>query len=146
MKRRSNVQNFRGVVFGCPRIAQQIAFTFEIEINKDVVRRILAQHYRPESGKCGPSGLSVIGAVKDQLWSLDLFRCESIHLFVEPLIGTIRREHLDRVLFWNRGDLERKLACFTDYYNRIRVHASLGGKPPLLEGGGPSPPRAELER
>jgi putative transposase len=66
------------------------------------------------------------------------------HPFVERLIGTIRREYLDRVLFWNRGDLERKLGCFRDYYNRIRVHASLGGKPPLLAGGGPSPPRAEL--
>ena len=48
------------------------------------------------------------------------------------------------MLFWNAGDLERKLALFKDYYNRIRVHASLGGKPPLLAGGGPSPPRAEL--
>ena len=51
------------------------------------------------------------------------------HPFVERLIGTIRREYLDRVLFWNRGDLERKLGCFRDYYNRVRVHASLGGRP-----------------
>ena len=29
--------------------------------------------------------------------------------FVERLIGTVRREYLDRTLFWNRGDLERKL-------------------------------------
>jgi hypothetical protein len=48
------------------------------------------------------------------------------HPFVERLIGTIRREHLDWVLLWSRGDLERKLGCFKDYYNRIRVHASLG--------------------
>src|ERR1700674_1299122 len=66
--------------FGWPRIAQQIAFTFGVEINKDVVRRILAQYYRPESGKHGPSWLSAIGNVKDGLWSLDLFRCESILL------------------------------------------------------------------
>jgi hypothetical protein len=31
------------------------------------------------------------------------------HPFVERLIGTVRREYLDRTLFWNRGDLERKL-------------------------------------
>jgi transposase InsO family protein len=31
------------------------------------------------------------------------------HPFVERLIGTVRRECLDRTLFWNRGDLERKL-------------------------------------
>jgi len=215
--------------FGCPRIAQQIAFTFGVEINKDMVRRILAQCYRPERGERGPSWLSDIGKVKDQLWSLDLFRCESIllkshwvmvvmdlftrrivgfavepadidgvsvcrmfnhataaqslprylssdndplfcfhrwranlrilqieqvetvpfapcsHPFVERLIGTIRREYLDWILFWNRGDLERKLGCFRDYYNGTRVHASLGGKPPAVAAGGPSPPYARLD-
>jgi len=30
-----------------PRIAQQIALAFHIQIDKDVVRRILARHYRP---------------------------------------------------------------------------------------------------
>jgi hypothetical protein len=28
------------------------------------------------------------------------------HAFVERLIGTVRREYLDRTLFWNQGDLE----------------------------------------
>jgi putative transposase len=68
--------------FGCPRIAQQIAKAFGIEINKDVVRRVLAMHYRPVSGKGGggPSWLTVIGHMKDSLWSADLFRCESMLL------------------------------------------------------------------
>ena len=35
--------------WGCPRIAQQIALAFGVEIDKDVVRRILSVHYRPES-------------------------------------------------------------------------------------------------
>jgi len=34
------------------------------------------------------------------------------HPFVERLIGTIRREYLDRILFWGGGDLERKLAHY----------------------------------
>jgi putative transposase len=34
--------------WGCPRIAQQIALAFQIEIDKDVVRRILAHLYRPD--------------------------------------------------------------------------------------------------
>jgi len=67
------------------------------------------------------------------------------HPFVERLIGTIRREYLDRDLFWNRGDLERKLACFKHYYNAVRVHASLGGKTPQVAAGEPSPPHAQLD-
>ncbi len=53
------------------------------------------------------------------------------HPFVERLIGTTRREFLDHVLFWNRRDLERKLADFQAYYNAARIHASLGGNTPL---------------
>ena len=36
--------------FGCRRIAQQISFTFGVDIDKDVVRRVLAKHYRPDPG------------------------------------------------------------------------------------------------
>ena len=39
------------------------------------------------------------------------------HPFVERLIGTIRREFLDKTLFWNAVDLQRKLDAFQDYYN-----------------------------
>ena len=66
--------------FGCPRIAQQISRAFGLEINKDVVRRVLAMHFRPESGHHGPSWLTFSGHIKDSLWSVDLFRCESIRL------------------------------------------------------------------
>ena len=66
--------------FGCPRIALIISKTFGIEIDKDVVRRILLRHYRPQPGDCGPSWLTFIGHMKDSLWSIDLFRCASITL------------------------------------------------------------------
>ena len=49
------------------------------------------------------------------------------HPFVERLIGTLRREFLDHVIFWNACDLEQKLEEFRDYYDYHRVHASLGG-------------------
>ena len=52
------------------------------------------------------------------------------HPFVERLIGTIRREYLDRTLFWTAVDLESKLSEFKDYYNRHCTHASLAGKTP----------------
>ena len=179
--------------FGCVRIAQQISHAFGVDIDKDVVRRVLAKHYRPgDSGSNGPSWLTFIAQTKDSVWSLDLFRCESIllrshwvlvvmdvftrriigfgvegecidgvlvsrmfnhavsgrplpkhlstdhdplfrfhrwlanlrvleieeiksvpyapvsHPFVERLIGTIRREYLDRMFFWNAVDLMRK--------------------------------------
>src|SRR3989442_687348 len=69
----------RNPTWGCPRIAQQIALAFGIQINKDVVRRILAARYRPEPHS-GPSWLTFLGHMKDSLWSLDLFRCESATL------------------------------------------------------------------
>ena len=66
--------------FGCPRIALIIGRTFGIQIDKDVVRRVLAKHYRPDPGAGGPSWLTFIGHAKDSLRSVDLFRCESIRL------------------------------------------------------------------
>src|SRR5215470_6382287 len=67
--------------FGCMRIAQQISHAFGIEIDKDVVRRVLAKHFRPgDAGTAGPSWLAFIAHAKDSLWSIDLFRCESILL------------------------------------------------------------------
>jgi transposase InsO family protein len=65
--------------FGCPRIARIITRTFGVDIDRNVVRRVLAQHYRPSDGS-GPSWLTVIGHTRDSLWSVDLFRCESLVL------------------------------------------------------------------
>ena len=201
--------------FGCPRIAHIISQTFGVNIDKNVVYRVLAKHYRPAPRGTGPSWLSFIGHTRDSLWSVDLFRWESIvlrrywvlvvmdqftrrlvgigvecgtvtgaevcrmfnaassragrtatsqyghdplfeahrwmanlrileideiktvphvplsHPFVERLIGTMRREFLDQVLFWNGHDLERKLGEFQTYYNAARCHASLDGHTPL---------------
>jgi putative transposase len=57
------------------------------------------------------------------------------HPFVERLIGTVRREFLDHILFWSRVDLERKLNEFKDYYNHEWVRASLGGDTPAEVAG-----------
>jgi hypothetical protein len=72
-----------------------------------------------------------------RLFSPNLFRCESIrlkshwvHPFVERLIGTVRREFLDKTLFWNAVDLHKKLEAFQLYYNHNRFHASLEGGTP----------------
>ena len=70
----------RNPSFGYQRIADQISLVFDIEIDKDVVRRVLARHYRPEPGSNGPSWLTFLGHSKDSLWSVDLFRCESLIL------------------------------------------------------------------
>ena len=83
--------------WGCPRIAQQIALAFGVEIDKDVVRRILSVHYRPESDSGGPSWLTFIGHMKDSLWSCDLFRCESATLRTHWVLVVMdqftRRDH-----------------------------------------------------
>lgn len=67
------------------------------------------------------------------------------HSFVGRLIGTIRREYLDRVFFWNAVDLARKLDDFQTYYNAYRVHRSLDGVTPALRAGAPSSTAAELD-
>jgi transposase InsO family protein len=214
--------------FGCPRIARIISHTFGVEIDKNVVHRVLSKHHRPAPGGTGPSWLSFIGHTKDSLWSVDLFRCESIvlrsywvlvvmdqftrrlvgvgvhrgavtgadlcrmfnaaihgrgaprhlstdhdplfeahrwranlrileideiktvphvplsHPFVERLIGTMRREFLDHVLFWNARDLERKLVDFQAYFNAARSHASVEGHTPLAFGSGQTVAPADL--
>jgi hypothetical protein len=55
----------RNPTWGCPRIADQITLAFGIPISKDVVRRILARHYRPEPHGGGPSWLTFLGHMKD---------------------------------------------------------------------------------
>jgi len=215
--------------FGCVRIAQQVSPAFGLDIDKDVVRRVLMKHYRPDdSDTNGHSWLTLIAQSKDSLWSVDLLRCESIllrsywvmlvmdvftrriigfgieradingvavcrmfnhaiagqplpqhistdhdplfrfhrwlanlrvldidaiksvpnvpvsHPFVERLIGTLRREYLDRLFFWNALDLERKLQEFRGYYNRSRVHQSLDGNTPNEKAGKPRPASATL--
>jgi hypothetical protein len=66
--------------FGCPRIALIINRTCGIDINKDVVQRVLSKHCRPESPGGGLSWFTFIGHMTDHLWSVDLFRCGSILL------------------------------------------------------------------
>src|SRR3954449_4607291 len=66
--------------FGCPRIARIISHTFGLDVDKNLVYRVLAKHYRPTPRGTGPSWLSFIGHTTDSLWSVDLFRCESIVL------------------------------------------------------------------
>ena len=55
----------RNPSWGCPRIAQQIALAFAVDIDKDVVRRVLATHYRPAPHSGGPSWLTFLGHAKD---------------------------------------------------------------------------------
>lgn len=214
----------RNPAWCCPRIAQQIALAFDIPIDKDIVRRILATHDRPEKDSGGPSWLSFIGHRKDSLWSLDLFPCELAplrtprvlvvmdpytcrimgfgvhggtidgvalywmfnrairwqswmpkylssdhdsldrfgqwqahlrilemteiktvpdvplsHPFVERLIGTIRREYLDRTLFWTTADLENKLLDFRTYFHEHRSHTGLPGRTPDQDTPMPRP-------
>jgi transposase InsO family protein len=59
------------------------------------------------------------------------------HPFIERLIGTIRCECLDRLLFWTTADLDAKLREFQHYYNEHRVHSGLGGKLPDSVGAAP---------
>src|SRR5262245_37480007 len=108
---------------GCPRIAQEIARTFGVDIDKDIVRRVLAKHYRPETGSDGPSWLSFIGHLKDSLWSVDLFHCESI-LLRSPWVMVVMDVFTRRIIGFGveRADLFGASLC--RMFNRI-----IAGKP-----------------
>ena len=97
--------------FGCPKIAEQIAQAFVI-LDKDTVRRILAKHYRPEVNGGGISWLIAIGHAKDSLWSIDLFRCESILLhsfWVMVVIDVFTRRIVGFGV--DRGDMDWVAVC-----------------------------------
>jgi hypothetical protein len=42
--------------WGCPRIAEQIMLAFGVDIDKDVVRRILGMHFRPNRDRAARPG------------------------------------------------------------------------------------------
>lgn len=62
------------------------------------------------------------------------------HPFIERLIGTIRYELIDHVLFWNAKGLEGKLEDFRQYYNARRMQISLDGNSPSESTGETHPP------
>jgi putative transposase len=85
-----------------------------------------------------------------------IFACEGIRLlrtpvrvpranaFAERLIGTVRRELLDRMLLVGRRHLETVLTSYVAHYNQHRPHRALGQAPPV--GAVPEPDPAASER
>src|ERR1700680_4203690 len=115
----------RNPTWGCPRIAQQIAWAFGIPINKDVVQRILAVRYQPEPDSAGPSWLTALGHAKDSLWSLDLFRCESAVLRTHWILVVM--DHCTRRIVGfgvHRGVVDGVVLC------RMFNRATRGHTPP----------------
>jgi transposase InsO family protein len=51
--------------------------------------------------------------------------------YAERLIGSIRRECLDRVVVAGEAHLRRILKSYADYYNRARTHRSLSKDCPI---------------
>jgi transposase InsO family protein len=51
--------------------------------------------------------------------------------YVERLIGTLRRECLDRVLISGEAHLRQILSSYAAYYNEVRTHLALGKDAPL---------------
>ena len=77
--------------WGCPRIAQQIALAFGVEIDKDVVSRLLSVHYRPETDSGGPSWLTFLGHMQDSLWSC-------AECFIERFAGAVCQNASARIM------------------------------------------------
>jgi transposase InsO family protein len=59
--------------------------------------------------------------------------------YAERLIGTVRRECLDRMLIFGESHLRRVLASYAAYYNQARTHLALRKDAPLrraVQGSG----------
>jgi transposase InsO family protein len=50
---------------------------------------------------------------------------------VERLIGTLRRECLDRMLIFGERHLRHILGSYAAYYNQVRTHLALDKNAPL---------------
>jgi putative transposase len=66
-------------------------------------------------------------------------RAPRANAYVERLIGSIRRECLDRILILNRRHLERVLPAYIYHHNSHRPHRSLNQRPPELREPIPTP-------
>jgi transposase InsO family protein len=98
--------------YGCPRIAQQLNLTFGLDLDKDAVRRVLAIHYKPDPGSRGPSWLTTLGHAKDGLWSVDLFRAESITLTTHRMM-VVMDQYTRRIIGFaiHAGDVDGPVLC-----------------------------------
>jgi putative transposase len=74
-----------------------ISKTFDVDIDKDVVRRVLAKHYRPGPSGDSPSWRTFFGHLRDGLWSLVLHRCKSL-LVKRPRILVVMAESTRRLV------------------------------------------------
>jgi putative transposase len=59
-------------------------------------------------------------------------RAPKANAIAERLVGTLRRECLDRLLIVDRRHLERALRAYVEHYNHHRPHRSLEQRPPVL--------------
>jgi Integrase core domain len=71
-------------------------------------------------------------AILHVLWIfvVDIFKSRR-RLEAENLIGTVRRECLDRMLIFGEAHLRRILSMYAIYYNESRTHLSLHKDSPL---------------
>src|SRR5690242_8011550 len=90
-----------------------------------------------------PGPRSVIPVPASAILGIESVRTVLYVPVFERLIGTVRREYLDRLFFWNAGP-EKKLSRFKNYFNQARVHQGLAGITPNQAAGQPPQPRARL--
>jgi hypothetical protein len=98
--------------YGCPLIAQQINLARGLDLYKDIVRRILASRYSPDPRNHGPSWLTTLGHAKDSLWSVDLFRAESITLKTHWIM-VVMDQYTRRIIAFavNAGNVDGPALC-----------------------------------
>ena len=102
--------------------ARQIVEAFPFDLKPKYLHRDRDSIYGWEFQRCVESlGIEQIVSAPRSPWQ---------NVFVERVIGTIRRECTDHIIPLSEAHLRRTLREYVDYYNESRTHQSLDGTAP----------------
>lgn len=98
--------------FGYQRIDQQLSLVLDIEIDKDVVWRVLARHFLPDPRDRGSFRPTFLGNSKNSLWSLDFFRFKSL-ILKSHWVMVVMDQYLRRIvgIAVSAGPLDGPMMC-----------------------------------
>jgi len=120
--------------FGYQKIADHVSRTLGFWVDKNIVKRVLDRYFKPSGS--GPSWLLPLANSSNRLWSMDLFRCESVFLktyWVMVVMDIFSRRLIGYGV--HRGTLDGVAIC--RIFNQIRSRSLDAGPKQLVTDNDP---------